>query len=542
MLTNRALGIVMAIVANLLIACSLILQKWVHMAISPAPHAADPSSRKSSDASEELAVTRHPLFWCAITGLVVGEIGNFAAFGLASPTVVSPLGAVAVIANAVLAATVLREPFSCRNFLGVLFTISGAVVVVTNSPPKYEELTVDSFVNFVFSKPSFSFVTFLAVAIPLLLVAEPLYGKRFLLVNVMLCSLLGSITVACSAAASTFVRDFVSGQYQLALHPASWCLAVLTPVTAVLQLKHLNKALHHHSSSQVVPVYYITFTLSSISASGIVYQDFWAFTPTLAAGFSVGCFLCFFGVYLLSKKPPPKVPHHVAQNPREDLLLRASTASLKGSCGRGCVEPTARDGGCKLQHEKTSPAAELSLRIPVPLPINLPSTLLEKMEQMKVGPSAKPDPPPPRMGHRRAASDPEAKAIARRIRKNLAEISQAISTQLDRNIGFETSYEILEADADGLPVFERGIVGGVSAGNLIRQSVQPSITRSCEAIAHDKSGAAREENAVHRASTRPSRGQSRASAARSSDPGTRLSIFGRLSDPGKLNLFSSRSK
>ena len=41
---------------------------------------------------------------------MVGEVGNFAAFGLASPTVVSPLGAVAVVANALIAALVLREP------------------------------------------------------------------------------------------------------------------------------------------------------------------------------------------------------------------------------------------------------------------------------------------------------------------------------------------------------------------------------------------------------------------------------------------------
>lgn len=47
-------------------------------------------------------------FWLALLGLMGGEIGNFAAFGLASPTVISPLGAVAVVANALIAFLVLK--------------------------------------------------------------------------------------------------------------------------------------------------------------------------------------------------------------------------------------------------------------------------------------------------------------------------------------------------------------------------------------------------------------------------------------------------
>ena len=40
-----------------------------------------------------------------------------------------------------------------------------------------------------------------------------------------------------------------------------------------LQLKHLNRAQKHFDSSAVVPVYYLSFTICSISGGGIVYQD-----------------------------------------------------------------------------------------------------------------------------------------------------------------------------------------------------------------------------------------------------------------------------
>ena len=57
------------------------------------------------DEEPRLAARARTLFPVALLGLMLGEVGNFAAFGLASPTVVSPLGAVAEIFGPV------REPF-----------------------------------------------------------------------------------------------------------------------------------------------------------------------------------------------------------------------------------------------------------------------------------------------------------------------------------------------------------------------------------------------------------------------------------------------
>lgn len=94
--TPLHLGIILAVSGNLLIACSLALQKWVHMAF------------EREDEEPRLAARARTLFPVALLGLMLGEVGNFAAFGLASPTVVSPLGAVAVIANAAIAFLVLK--------------------------------------------------------------------------------------------------------------------------------------------------------------------------------------------------------------------------------------------------------------------------------------------------------------------------------------------------------------------------------------------------------------------------------------------------
>ncbi|EOD38903.1 hypothetical protein EMIHUDRAFT_466754 [Emiliania huxleyi CCMP1516] len=55
----------------------------------------------------------------------------------------------------------------------------------------------------------------------------------------------------------------------------------------------------------VPSVYYLSFTICSISGGGIVYQDFWRFTPLTAVGFVSGCLFCFSGVYLITKRGAP---------------------------------------------------------------------------------------------------------------------------------------------------------------------------------------------------------------------------------------------
>ena len=159
-------GVILAVCGNLVIACALALQKWVHNTIASRPvELRQPASR-------------HPLFWVALAGLMAGELGNFAAFGLASPTVVSPLGAVAVIANALIAALVLREPFYMRNLLGLLLTVFGSVTVVLNAPPSIVELSPATFLALLLAPPSLVYLTVVLVSVSALYYYIPRFGSR----------------------------------------------------------------------------------------------------------------------------------------------------------------------------------------------------------------------------------------------------------------------------------------------------------------------------------------------------------------------------
>ena len=349
-------GVGMAICGNCLIACSLTLQKFVHVSMSAAGKAVETS----------------PLFWLALCGMIAGEIGNFAAFGFASPTVVSPLGAVAVITNAFLAVVFLRETIFLRTLLGMLLCVGGSVIVVYFAPPTVERMTVDEFVSLVRRPRALAYFASVASCVVILGALSPRFGHKVLLVNLMLCSLLGSITVLCSSIASKFLTLLASGDSTPLRSPVPYVVLPTLAATAVLQVFFLNKAMAHFASTAVVPVYYITFTLASICAGGVVIGDFWRFQRANALGFGVGVALCFAGVFLITRRPKAKRPLGVQ------------------GMGSGTIEGGGGGTGCLIEPLRTVPE-EQQVQLP-PAPEQLPQPQQQPPPQP---PQQQPPPPPP---------------------------------------------------------------------------------------------------------------------------------------------------
>ena len=87
-----------------------------------------------------------PWWWLGLVLMTVGECGNFLAYGFAPASIVSPLGVVALISNCIIAPLMLKEPFRGRDFVGVVVSIAGAVIVVMSSAA--EEVKVFSILCF----------------------------------------------------------------------------------------------------------------------------------------------------------------------------------------------------------------------------------------------------------------------------------------------------------------------------------------------------------------------------------------------------------
>jgi hypothetical protein len=91
---------------------------------------------------------------------------------------------------------------------------------------------------------------------------------------------------------STLLRAFAT--------PMIYVLLFILLGTAVMQVRYVNKALQRFDSTQVIPIQFVSFTLCVIIGSAVLYRDFERTTSEQAVKFTGGCFLTFFGVFLIT--------------------------------------------------------------------------------------------------------------------------------------------------------------------------------------------------------------------------------------------------
>jgi hypothetical protein len=219
----------------------------------------------------------------------------------------------------------------------MLLCVGGSAIVVLYAPPTLETMTVDDFLSLVQKPPAIAYLATVGSCVAVLGALSPRYGHRVLLVNLMLCSLLGSITVLCSSIASKFLKLLASGDPAPLRSPVPYVVLPLLAVTAILQVYFLNQAMAHFDSTKVVPVYYITFTLCSICGGGVVIRDFWRFQRANALGFGCGVVLCFVGVFLITRRPRARRPPGAARRPLGGL--GGSDGTGDGARGGFGIEP-----------------------------------------------------------------------------------------------------------------------------------------------------------------------------------------------------------
>lgn len=156
------------------------------------------SSRRSYDSFESKdgadgrkSYLKSPYWWVGIVLMVVGEMGNFMAYGFAPASIVSPLGVVALISNCIIAPCLLKEEFRKRDLWGVLVSVAGAVVVVLSAKSSEEKIGPEEIWAMI---TRWEFELYLGVTISLicgLMWASHKYGSRSILIDVGLVALFG---------------------------------------------------------------------------------------------------------------------------------------------------------------------------------------------------------------------------------------------------------------------------------------------------------------------------------------------------------------
>ncbi|KAL6303520.1 magnesium transporter NIPA-domain-containing protein [Sparassis latifolia] len=311
----KIVGIILAIFSGTLIGSSFVFKKKGLL-----------QSQKGRVAGEGVAYLKSPLWWVGMTMMIFGEICNFVAYAFVEAIVVTPMGALSVVISAILSSIFLKEKLSFFGWLGCALCILGSIIIALNGP---QEPSVGQITQFqkLFLAPGFlAYGSVLIVsAIVIVFFFAPRYGKKSMIWYIMVCSMIGGISVSVTTGLGSAIVTSVMGDNQFK-HWFIYFLMVFVAVTLITEVYYLNVALALFNT--VTPTYYVIFTFFSMLTTIVLFQGLKAPVSqiiTLVLGFLVIC----FGITILqlSKIDPTQIKQ---LDRRSTMLLQAAKNNTAG--------------------------------------------------------------------------------------------------------------------------------------------------------------------------------------------------------------------
>lgn len=284
---NIFIGAALAIIGNLLISVSMNIQKYSHL--------------RQAEEKSETHYLKSKIWWVGLILMVLGEIGNFSAYGFSPASLVAPLGTTTVIANAIIAVVFLRERVRYQDVFGVTLAIVGAFLLVTFSTKETSELTGRELAVYLRQWPFLVYVILEIIIFCTLMFVQWRYDLENVVIFLLLVALLGSLTVISAKAVSSMVNITLSGNSQLG-HPLFYVMLIVMITTAIAQVKFLNRAMQSFDATVVVPTNFVLFTISAIISGIVLYREFYGLTFLEIFMFLFGCVLSFVGVYYITSE------------------------------------------------------------------------------------------------------------------------------------------------------------------------------------------------------------------------------------------------
>ena len=191
-------GLTLTLTLTLTLPLPLPLTRWRTTA-SPTQlrEARDASSQGSlSDASSDKlrgeepkpSFVKMPVWWAGILATVGGEVCNFVAYGDTNTpaSVVTAVGCVGVIANAIIATFFLGEVFRRRDGLGIALVLAGVSLIVCFAPQQTRALSAPVMAEYLRAPGAITYLALLLLAITALAFLCPRVGHRHVLLTLTL--------------------------------------------------------------------------------------------------------------------------------------------------------------------------------------------------------------------------------------------------------------------------------------------------------------------------------------------------------------------
>ncbi len=260
-------GVVLALGSTLFIGASFIVKKKALLRAN--------LSGNTPAADGGYAYLRQPIWWAGLVCMILGESANFAAYAYAPAILVTPLGASTIVTSAIFARCFLGETLHGCGVIGIGLCVLGTALLVLHAPDEVPVSSVEEIWELA-SQPAFvAYATCVFVTVLVLVVRyAPTIGPREVWVYVLICSLVGSLSVSAVRGLGIALKLSWRGSPQMH-KPLTYALLGLVAISLATQLNYLNKALDTFGTTMVSSVYYAFFTVCTVTASMIMYKD-WA--------------------------------------------------------------------------------------------------------------------------------------------------------------------------------------------------------------------------------------------------------------------------
>ncbi|XP_034975478.2 NIPA-like protein 3 isoform X2 [Zootoca vivipara] len=283
---ENLIGALLAIFGHLVISIALNLQKYSHIRLV--------------GCKDHRAYFKTKTWWCGLFLLFLGELGVFSAYAFAPLSLIVPLGAVSVIASAIIGIIFIKEKWKPKDFLSCGLAVVGTYLLITFGPNSHETMTGENITKHLVSWP---FLLYMLVEIIIFCLLLYFYKERkanYIVVILLLAALLGSMTVITVKAVAGMVVVSIRGNLQLG-YPIFYIMVVCMVATASFQATFLTQATQLYDASQIASIGYILSTATAITAGATFYMDFIGEDILHICMFALGCLIAFLGVFLITR-------------------------------------------------------------------------------------------------------------------------------------------------------------------------------------------------------------------------------------------------
>ncbi|XP_062996783.1 NIPA-like protein 3 isoform X2 [Elgaria multicarinata webbii] len=283
---ENLIGALLAIFGHLVISIALNLQKYSHLRLV--------------GCKDHRAYFKTKTWWCGLFLLFLGELGVFSAYAFAPLSLIVPLGAVSVIASAIIGVIFIKEKWKPKDFLSCGLAVVGTYLLITFGPNSHETMTGENITRHLVSWPFLLYMLVEIIIFCLLLYFYKEKKANYIVVILLLVALLGSMTVITVKAVAGMIVVSIRGNLQLG-YPIFYIMVVCMVATAAFQATFLTQASQLYDASQIASVGYILSTATAITAGATFYLDFIGEDVLHICMFGLGCLIAFLGVFLITR-------------------------------------------------------------------------------------------------------------------------------------------------------------------------------------------------------------------------------------------------